>query len=402
MLDRQLPEDRTTVARSSVLEPDVCHDVLVLGAGLIGSSIAWLLSRAGCNVVLMDAGRFGGEASAAGAGMLALGGEYHEFSPAARFAMESLAIYPAFIAQLEQESGLSIGYRKSGAIDLAYDRDRWHALRHRAEEQRHFGIAAQLLCSSSMSAIVPGLNLKGLLGAVYYPDDACVAPLDLLRALRVVCEHHDVRILENSPVKCINAEGSKVVVTLPSRRITGRNLVLAAGAWSSEIPLWCFGKTMPMPVSIPVKGHLVGYRLQPDSLRPILRSGHHYVVQRKTGFTIAGSSEERCGFNRNVHPDRIREIRAGACSFYTPLSMQEPTREWVGFRPASECHEPTIRRVAGSNVWLAYGHYRNGILLTPATAHRVAGQILDSNCRAENKTLQSLIAIQSAGPGDGN
>jgi len=73
------------------------------------------------------------------------------------------------------------------------------------------------------------------------------------------------------------------------------------------------------------------------------------------------------------------EIRAGAGSFYTPLSMQEPTREWVGFRPGGEYHERTIRRVAGSNVWLAYGHYRNGILLTPATAHLVAGQILDSN-----------------------
>ena len=402
MLDRQPPERLPTFARSDVLEPHLCHDALVVGAGLIGSSIAWLLSKAGFSVVLIDAGRFGGESSAAGAGMLAPGGEYHEFSSTARFALESLAMYPTFIGQLEKESGLSIDYRKSGAIDLAYDRDRWRVLRHRAKAQRRCGIAAQLLCASGMSTIAPGLNLKGLFGAVYYPDDACVAPLDLLRALRVVCERHGVRILENNPVKCINAERNSVVVTLPKGRITGRNLVLAAGAWSSDIPLWCFGTQTRIPLSIPVKGHLVGYRLLPDSLRPILRNGHHYVVQRKMGFTIAGSSEERCGFNRSVDPDRIMEIRAGAGSFYTPLSVQEPTREWVGFRPGNECHEPTIRRVPGSNIWLAYGHYRNGILLTPATAHLVAGQILELNYGSENRTLQSLAAVQSAGLGNVN
>src|SRR5713226_10239617 len=129
---------RLIAAGSDVLEPDAVHEVLVVGAGLIGSSIACLLSKAGCRVVLIDGGSFGGEASAAGAGMLAPGGEYREPSPAAQFAIESLAMYPAFVRQLEKESGVPIDYRNCGAIELAYERERWHALQARAEVQRNF------------------------------------------------------------------------------------------------------------------------------------------------------------------------------------------------------------------------------------------------------------------------
>jgi glycine oxidase len=363
-------------AVSDDLKLGVSYDVLIVGAGLIGGAIAWLLSKSGCSVVLMDAGRFGGEASCAGAGMLAPGGEYREPSPAAQFAIESLAMYPAFVRQLEEESGVPIDYRNCGAIELAYERERWHALQSRAEVQRNFGIPVHLLCPSSLSAVAPGLNSEGLLGALYYAKDACVAPADLLRALRALCDRGGVKVLENTPVENIDAERDRVTVRIKKQHITGRNLVLSAGAWSSLIPLSRSGAPASIPTSVPVKGHLVGYQLPPRSLRPILRHGHHYIVQRGTGFTVAGSSEETCGFNRRVNPDRIREIRAEVGSFYTPLLTKEPTREWVGFRPGIEHQGPVISRVPGTRVWLAYGHYRNGILLTPATAHLVSGEIL--------------------------
>jgi glycine oxidase len=359
-----------------MLELGALHDVLIVGAGLIGSAIAWLLSKSGCSVVLMDAGRFGGEASSAGAGMLAPGGEYREPSPAAQFAIESLAMYPAFVRQLEKESGVPIDYRNCGAIELAYERERWRALQARASVQRKFGIPVHLLCPSSLSAVAPGLNSEGLFGALYYDKDACVAPADLLRALRELCDRGGVKIMENSPVESIDAERDRVTVRIAKHHITGRNLVLSAGSWSSLIPLSRSGAPTSIPTSVPVKGHLAGYQLSPGSLRPILRHGHHYVVQRRNGFTVAGSSEETCGFNRSVNPERIREIRDEIGSFYTPLLTKEPTREWVGFRPGIEHHGPVISRVPATKVWLAYGHYRNGILLTPATAHLVSGEIL--------------------------
>ena len=397
MLDGAAGGGRLIAAGSDVLEPDAVHEVLVVGAGLIGSSIAWLLAKAGCRVVLIDAGSFGKEASAAGAGMLAPGGEYREPSPAARFAIEGLAMYPTFVGQLEKESGLSIDYRKCGAIELAYERERWRELRKRADVQRRFGISVQWLCLSSLSAVAPGLNLEGLRGALYYPDDACVAPGDLLRALRAVCEREGVKILENSPVESIDAERGRVMVRVREQRIRGRNLVLAAGAWSSQIPVSRSGVTTHIPESFPVKGHLVGYQLLPGSLRPILRNGHHYVVQRRSGFTIAGSSEEQCGFDRSVNPERISEIRNAAGSIYSPISMLEPTREWTGFRPGSERQGPTLGRLAGTNVWLAYGHYRNGILLTPATAHLVSRQILSAAYKSQEAGSLGLAASIESG-----
>lgn len=391
MPDREAGESRRIAEGSNGLDPDVCYDALVVGAGLIGGSIAWLLSKAGCSVVLMDAGRFGGEASAAGAGMLAPGGEYHEPSPAAQFAIQSLAMYPAFVRQLEKESGLAIDYRKCGAIEVAYELDRWRDLRVRAEVQRRFGIAVQALCPSSLSVVAPGLNLEGLVGALYYPEEACVDPADLLQALRTACDREGVKILENSAVESIDADRGQVVVNLPEQRISGRTLVLAAGAWSSLIPVSRSGAAARIPETVPVKGHLVGYQFPAGSLRPILRNGHYYVVQRKTGFTVAGSCEEKCGFDRSVNPERIREIRVAAGSFYTPISGLEPTREWAGLRPGSEHRGPTITRLPGTNVWLAYGHYRNGILLTPATAYLVSSQILGDANR-----LQHVAAGSSA------
>jgi glycine oxidase len=372
------------------LEPGSSYDVLIVGAGLIGSAVAWLLSRSGCSVALMDAGAFGGEASAAGAGMLSPGGEYRTPSPAAQFALESLDMYPAFVRQLEQESGFPIDYRPCGAIELAYGHGRWIALQARARVQRRFGVPIHLLGLSSLSTFAPDLALEGLSGALFYPNDACVDPTDLLRALRMVCNRGRVNVLENSPVQNIRAERDWVTVRLPTRWIMGRNLVLAAGAWSSRIALSLSGTAVRIPGSFPVKGHLIGYQLASGSLGPILRHGHHYVVQRKSGFTIAGSSEESCGFDRTINPQRIREIQKGVGSFYKPVSSSEPARQWTGFRPGIERQGPAVNRVPGTNVWLAYGHYRNGILLTPATASLVSGEILSGRSKSQQMSTGQL------------
>ena len=201
MLDQGPEPESSLIPESGGLDLGSSHDVLIVGAGLIGSATAWLLAQAGCRVVLIDAGRFGGEASAAGAGMLSPGGEYREPSPAAQFALESLAMYPSFVRQLEQESGVAIDYRSCGAIELAYERDRWYSLHAQANVQRRFGIPVHLLCSSSLRTLAPDLRVEGLVGALFYPNDACVDPVDLLRALRIVCDRDGVKILENSPVR---------------------------------------------------------------------------------------------------------------------------------------------------------------------------------------------------------
>ena len=121
-----------------------------------------------------------------------------------------------------------------------------------------------------------------------------------------------------------------------------------------------------------MRGHLVGFDLEPGSLGPILRQGHTYVIQRSNGFTIAGTSSEQVGFDRQLDPEIVADIRARACELVPRLRSAPEPKAWLGFRPATAGFELSIGRLPDTRLWLAYGHYRNGILLAPATALRVS------------------------------
>ncbi len=195
-----------------------------------------------------------------------------------------------------------------------------------------------------------------------YPGDAVVDPRDVTRALMLACRRRGAAIIENEAVLEIGAGGR--FVRTSQRRLDDDGVLIAAGAWSSLI---CPG----LLESWPVKGHLIGYGLPPGFLNPILRSGHTYILQRSSGFLIAGSTTEDVGFDRTVDEARVLEIRERAGELLPALRGLTPDESWVGFRPRIHSEMPLIGRVEGSNVWTAYGHYRNGILLAPETARAV-------------------------------
>ncbi|MDQ6663415.1 MAG: FAD-dependent oxidoreductase, partial [Acidobacteriota bacterium] len=331
--------------------------------GIIGMSIAWRLARRRLQVMVLDTGAIGGEASWAGAGMLAPGGEIEQRSAWSDFALESLQLYPAFVEELESESGLKIDFRHSGAQDLAFNEAEWDELTARAARQSALGIA---------SSPIPGEQ------ALFYPGDAIVDPRDVVQSLRCACLARGVEIREHEAVTRVEAHrsGQDVDVHSARGRYTAGSAVLSAGAWSGSAPLFIDDRPCPIPRSFPIRGHLLGYELPPHSLGPILRHGHTYILQRASGFTIAGSSTENAGFNRDIDPAVVADIHRRAVRILPQLSNPTP---WLGFRPATESLTPEIGRVPNSNVWLAYGHYRNGILLAPATARRIARDITSSS-----------------------
>ncbi|HTQ53961.1 MAG TPA: glycine oxidase ThiO [Bryobacteraceae bacterium] len=331
--------------------------VAVIGAGIVGGSIAWRLAQAGAVVTLLDAGVLGGETSWAGAGMLAPGGELIARSGWAAFALESMARYPAFVEELAAESGIGIDYRRCGAMEFAHSEADWQELRERRESQQALGIRSEQRA-----------------GALYYPDDALVDPRQVMQALRGALRQQGVSIVENTKVHAIQPGTRRVNVVTPGGGVIADWAVLAAGAWSSEIPISGFA----IPRTFPVRGHLLGYSMAPGSLGPILRHGHTYVMQRTSGFTIAGTSSEQAGFDRTIDPKIVAGIHAAACELLPALSTAQRTDAWLGFRPATEDFEPVIGRLQDTRLWLAYGHYRNGILLAPATAARVAREIRSS------------------------
>jgi glycine oxidase len=332
-------------------------DALVVGAGIIGASIAWRLAGRGLRVTLIDAGTLGGEASWAGAGMLAPGGELDRSGAWSDFALESLHLYPNYVAQLTVATGLSIDFRQCGAIEIARSEREWANLNARAARQQALGIL-----------VGPGPKPHSLFSL----DDAIVDPRDTMRALQAACTRHGVHLLEGSPVPRIDISGGKVAVA-------GRDAafaVLAAGAWSSSIPVFVDGTTYALPRTWPVRGHLLGYKLRPGLVGPILRHEHTYILQRSNGFTIAGTSTEYAGFERTIDSAIAAAIRHRAEDMLPELKSASEPEVWLGFRPGAD--EPVIRRVPGSTLWLADAHYHNGILLAPATAEPVTNEIMST------------------------
>jgi glycine oxidase len=319
---------------------DALGSVAIAGAGLIGASIAWRLAQCGMRVTLIDAGTLGGETSSAGAGMLSPGGEFDHPSVWLDLGIESMRMYPAFVDELRAETGMPIDFGIRGCLQFTDQPDQ-------ALKRRKFQSAA-------------GISVEQTPDGLFYPEDGYVDPTHLLRALREACLARGVAIVEQHPLGTVDSTQYAAVV-------------IAAGAWSSQLQVTHGGLPVPLPPVKPIKGHLIGFDLEPGTLGPMLRHDHTYVLQRASGFTIAGSTELDAGFDRTVDPSICEELRQRAAKLLPALAKVAPAKRWVGFRPFSAV--PRIGRVEGTNVWLAYGHYRNGILLAPVTARRIAHEI---------------------------
>ena len=316
-------------------------DVLIVGGGLIGSSIAWRLAQQGRRVTMVDAGNLGGEASTAGAGMLAPASEAAKQSPWLELGVRSLRLYPQFLEELQSETGREVEYRTCGCLylDPGDDADRLESL-HRSAGMR--------------------VQRKG--DALFYPEEGIIDPGALLRSLRQAAEKRGVQI-EHALLSEVRATNYRAVV-------------IAAGAWSGSIPVLDTEGPVPMPKSEPVKGHLIGFHMRPGLLDSFLRKARTYVLQRADGLVIAGATEEHVGFDTSVQMASCEALHRRAAEVVPELAAAEPVRRWIGFRPGPEQEDgPVLRRVDESNVWLAYGHYRNGILLTPVTAEIIATQV---------------------------
>lgn len=329
--------------------------VAVAGGGIIGLTLAWRLAQRGFPVTVFDRGRMGGEASWAGAGMLAPGGEILASSPIARLALEARAMYPAFVRELEDASAMRIDFQECGALDLAYSAEDWRDLEARAARQTALGIRSEVVGPPRIPSLCPPIRTHGLVGARFYPGDAIVNPREIVAALCSVCRALGVSLIENRAV-----ENSASLESFDAS-------VIAAGAWSSQL--------IPgLPAAEPVKGHLIGYRQAPGTCRVIVRHRHTYLLQRAGGLLIAGSSEEHAGFDRSVDERIIADLRARAAFLLPHLASETPAEAWTGLRPASDALRTGAHGASG-RLYLAYGHFRNGILLAPVTARDLAAEI---------------------------
>ncbi len=344
--------------------------VAVAGGGIIGLSIAWRLAQSGWRVTVFDAGYIGGEASWAGAGMLAPGGEFDVLSRLTELALQSRREYRAFIRELEGESAVAVDFQECGALEVAFSPTDLHALHERALRQEALGIHSKPLDLAQVQAFWPRVRKENLAGARFYHDDAIVNPRDVVNALKIACQERQILLKEHCGVRHISIAGGGVTVATDKDSTEYQAAVIAAGAWSSHIHV---SGTPPLPSAEPVKGQLIGYHQPEQTCTTIVRHRHYYFLQRASGLMIAGASVEHVGFDREIQ-DVITDQLAKEAAFVFPhLGETTPSEAWTGLRPGSSqlqlgwWHSPRL--------YLAYGHYRNGILLAPATAREITSEI---------------------------
>jgi glycine oxidase len=345
--------------------------VAVIGGGIIGLSIAWRLSQAQHQVAVFDQAAAGGEASWAGAGMLAPGGEFDDSSELTELATQSRRMYGEFVREIEQASDLPIDYQECGGLDLAYnDQEELCELESRAERQSALGIRSKRITAGQALTFWPRLRREGLLGARFYPEDAIVNPRELTHALKQICRASGVSVSEHQRIQAVNLDDDGLTLVSDNGTQRCAMAVIAAGAWSSEIELT---GVPALPSAEPVKGQLIGYQQPEQTCLTILRHGHTYLLQRANGLLIAGSSMDHVGFDREIDPFVDADIAARAGFVLPHLGETTPTQSWMGFRPASDTLH--MGRWHSPRLYLAYGHFRNGILLAPVTASRIAAEI---------------------------
>ncbi len=346
-------------------------DVVVVGAGVLGSSVALRLAQAGRKVVVLERAVPGAEASSAAGGILSPGVEAVEPGPFYALCRASLARYPEFVRDVEALSGMSVGLRALGTLEIALDDDHAKVLAARAEKILRHGLPVEVLDDAAVRRLEPRISPEAR-GALFFADESSLDPRLLGRAVYVAAARAGASFVTGQ-VRRIVSEGGRVVgVDHDAGRIEAARVVLAAGAWSQRVE----GNGLPAGAVRPVRGQMALLDTRPPLLSRVVFSGHGYVVPRPDGRVLTGSTMEEVGFEKAVTAGGLRHVLDVAIGIAPALANAPVVETWSNFRPASPDGEPILGEGTLPGLLYATGHTRNGILLTPVTADAIAALVL--------------------------
>jgi glycine oxidase len=344
------------------------YDAVVIGAGLIGLACAWRARRRGLSVLVVDrAPEPGAGASGVAAGMLApvTEADFGEEAPL-RVNLAGRERWSAFAAELEEQSGLPTGYRDSGAIVVAADRDDAEALGRLHHFQRSLGLDADWLPPSRCRRLEPGLS-PHIAGGILAPQDGSADPRATVAALVEVVEE----LALGTEVQAIEHDGTRVTgVRTSAGVIECEQVVVAAGAWSAALAP---GESPPVR---PVKGQILELRARgsmPDPLERVVRTPRCYLVARGDGRVILGATVEEQGYDTAVTADGVYRLLEAAWEVLPEVGELELVAARAGLRPGTPDNTPIVGRGDLDGLVWATGHWRNGVLLAPLTGAVVGG-----------------------------
>lgn len=344
-------------------------DVVILGGGVIGLTAAYWLAREGVRVRVLDRGDFGQEASWAGAGILPPGNPMFALTPFDQLRAHSVTLFPILSQELKERTGIDNGYLRTGGLELVT-----HGAEDVGEEWRGEGVEALPLTPHAARSREPTLRSTSIGGALFLPDMAQVRNPWHVRALVAGCQALGVTMQAGEGVAGFVRSGARIIAVKTSRgEISGGVFIVAAGAWSDQL-LADVGCNLGVR---PVRGQIV--LLQPGKpiLRHILLWGARYLVPRGDGRILIGSTEEDAGFAKHTTAAGVQGLLEMATTLVPALADSPVEKCWAGLRPGSKDGLPTIGLVPGTeNLYVAAGHFRAGIQLSPGTALLLTEMVL--------------------------
>ena len=340
-------------------------DVVVIGAGIIGCAVARELARRGASVRLFEARTIGAGATQASAGILAPYIEAHERGPLFELGLRSLEMYDAFVADVSTESGLDIEYRRCGTLEVATDAATATRLRAAAATEPALQWLDPVAARGREAALATSIEGASLASAHGY-----VAVPPLMDALSWAALRHGVQIEAAHRVTSIRVRSAGVTIdTEDGTSWAADSVVIAAGSWSGQLHL----EDTAASAVRPVRGQLLRLHWRGAPLEHILWGPDCYVVPWRNNTVLVGATVEDVGFDERTTAAGVRDLLDGVCELLPEAWRATFIEARVGLRPATPSGLPLLGPSQHSDrIVYATGHYRNGVLLAPLTAHVIA------------------------------
>jgi glycine oxidase len=345
-------------------------DIVIVGAGIIGCSIAWHLRESSLRVLLVERSEPGGLATNAAAGILGPLNETSGPGPLLDLMQESLSMYPSFVDEVQRSSGLSADLVPSGILSVATSQDEMKNLTAKWEWQQSRGKDLSFLQPDEIRKTFPSLS-PDVQGAIHYPHESHVFAPRLLKGLLGGLGRTSVAFRSGTSIRRIRPEanGEMTAETSHGDRIRSRQIVLTPGAYLNEMEI-----PDPVPPITPANGQILSVRIPDFPLRKVVfYPTKGYFVPKLDGTVVIGATEESVGFQTRVTPRGIMEFLA-PLEHVCPRLLDAPLQmTWSGLRPKTPDGLPVLgSHPIHSNLVFATGHYRNGILLAPVTGRKIA------------------------------
>jgi glycine oxidase len=342
-------------------------DVLVIGGGIIGLTTACELARAGRRVIVCDRGKLGHEASWAGAGIIPPGNPRRAVGPYEQLRAISSVLFAELSTRLALESGIDTGYRVSGGIEFPETGSDTLPLAAWTGE----GIEWKRCDQPALKTLEPGLEAPSV--GFHLPGMAQVRNPRHLKALMAVATRLGVGLCSDCAVTGYSVHSQRVTAAdTRGGLVIADQFVICAGAWSRRV---AGALRFALPI-FPVRGQMVLLRLPARIFSRVILQGKRYLVPRDDGRVLVGSTEDYVGFDRRTFAADLEELRGFALRLVPGLAAAEVEASWAGLRPGTADGLPFIGPMPElENVWVAAGHFRAGIHLSPATG-RIMSQLV--------------------------